>query len=69
MISVIKMMRDQPDRTAHLTHPEVISRSFTSQQLQRNHAAPLQLDGELFEMQERIELTVKPKALQIIVPP
>jgi diacylglycerol kinase (ATP) len=69
MFSVIKMMRDRPDRIAHLTHPEVISRSFTSLQLQRNHASPLQLDGELFKMQERIELTVKPKALQIIVPP
>ena len=68
MISVIKMMRYRHDRTAHLTHPEVISRSFTSLQLQRHHAAPIQLDGELFEMQEHIELTVKAKALQIIVP-
>jgi diacylglycerol kinase family enzyme len=68
VFSVLKMMTEQQDALAHLMHPEVISRSFTSLRLHRNHITPLQLDGELFQTQETVELTVRPKALQIIVP-
>lgn len=49
--------------------PEVVSRRFASLVVRRARATPVQVDGELVEVPREIEITVRPRALNVLVPP
>lgn len=55
------------DKTFH-KNPYVLHRHFQSIQIERNNAAPLQIDGELLHTTQNIEIKVAPAALQILIP-
>jgi len=48
--------------------PEVFTRRFQKLIVEREHPAPLQVDGEWIEAPARIEIAVIPKALRILAP-
>jgi YegS/Rv2252/BmrU family lipid kinase len=48
--------------------PEVVSRRFKRLTVRRDHAAAIQVDGELVEAPAEIEVHVNPGALQVLVP-
>ncbi len=48
--------------------PRLLSRSASRMTITRDHAAPIQVDGEIVEAPERIEIGVKPLALRVLVP-
>ena len=48
--------------------PAVISRTFRSLTVRREHAAPIQMDGELVDAPVEIEVRVLPGALKVLAP-
>lgn len=48
--------------------PRLIARSASQMVITRPHAAPIQVDGEIVEAPDRIEITVRPLALRVLVP-
>jgi len=46
----------------------VHTRTFTEILVRREHAAPIQVDGELLESGPDVEIKVEPKALNVLVP-
>jgi len=48
--------------------PRLISRSASRMTITRAKAAPIQVDGEMVDAPERIEISVKPLALRVLVP-
>lgn len=48
--------------------PEVVTRRFKSLRVHRTKEAPIQLDGELVESGPDVEVDVKPRALNILIP-
>ena len=49
--------------------PHVLHRTFRSLEVSRPAAAPVQLDGELEDLPARFEISVRPSALGVLVPP
>jgi diacylglycerol kinase family enzyme len=48
--------------------PKVVHRQFRRMTVERQHAAHIQADGELHDAPARLELAVKEKALNVLVP-
>jgi diacylglycerol kinase (ATP) len=48
--------------------PQVYSRSARGLRVERMHAAPIQLDGELMDMDAKVDVSVMPRALRVLVP-
>jgi diacylglycerol kinase (ATP) len=48
--------------------PQVYSRSATGMRVEREHAGPVQLDGELMDMDANVQVSVLPRALRVLVP-
>lgn len=48
--------------------PRIITRSVKTLTVVRDHAAPIQIDGEMVDAPERVEVCVKPRALRVWVP-
>ena len=48
--------------------PHVYTRSSKGLRVEREHAGPLQLDGELMEMDANVNVSVLSKALRVLVP-
>ncbi len=48
--------------------PKVYTRSASKITVEREHAAPVQLDGEIMEMAALIDITVMAKGLRVLVP-
>ena len=55
------------EKTFH-QHPLVTNRHFRQMTVHRANPSPIQIDGELMEVGERIEVEVIPSALNIIIP-
>jgi diacylglycerol kinase (ATP) len=49
--------------------PQIYSRSAQSMRIERAKAGPVQLDGELVEMDATVDIKVLPRALRVLVPP
>jgi len=48
--------------------PNVCLRSAAGLRVERQHRGPVQLDGELLEMEARVRVSVMPRALRVLVP-
>lgn len=48
--------------------PEVIFRRFRAMTVKREHAAPIQMDGELMDAPAKILVRVRPEALRVLIP-
>jgi diacylglycerol kinase (ATP) len=48
--------------------PQIVFRSFRTLRVIRNHAAPIQVDGELVEAPADVTVRVLPRALRVLVP-
>lgn len=48
--------------------PSVLFRQFRRLTVEREHAGPAQIDGDLFDAPPRIEVEVKPKVLNVLIP-
>jgi diacylglycerol kinase (ATP) len=74
---VVALRQDGPKLLANLLRlfdgsiqqiPEVQFRSFRTMRVRRAHAAPIQIDGELVDAPPDVEFSVKPGALNVLVP-
>ncbi|MGD8413980.1 MAG: diacylglycerol kinase family protein [Candidatus Latescibacterota bacterium] len=48
--------------------PKVLSRQFRHMTVERERAGPTQADGEVIDAPARLEVAVKPKALNVLIP-
>lgn len=74
---VVALRQDAPKLVANVGRlfngtldqlPEVVFRSFERMTVRREHAAPIQIDGELVDAPAEIEVRVVPGALNVLVP-
>ena len=74
---VVALRQDAPKLVANIGRlfdgsidklPEVLFRSFRRMTIRREHAAPIQIDGELVDAPAEIEVEVKPGALKVLAP-
>jgi diacylglycerol kinase family enzyme len=48
--------------------PRLITRTFADLTIERGRADPIQIDGELVEIERDLHVTVKPRCLRTLVP-
>lgn len=64
---IVPMLGKLFDGTIDRLH-EIKTRSFTTMTVRRKEAGPMQLDGELVAAPADVEISVRPRALNVLVP-
>ncbi len=61
--NIYRLFEGKIDRTK-----DVLTRKFSRLVIRREKPSPIQMDGELLEGAAEIEVTLRPKALDVLVP-